>query len=176
MSLHYFKGYTPGHQLDNPLIDDIYTQYANVFNIAMVFINELNKDLDTDISKDEIGYIAIYFAASLEKHSNQLINDYKKIAVICTTGGGASYLLKVNLERLFSNAEVTTFALNEVEQINKDFDLLISTVPLNQDQFSIPIIHTKTILNQAEINKIEKDLSLLQESKNKVLGRQSIYY
>jgi lichenan operon transcriptional antiterminator len=157
-----------GHQLDNPIIDDIYTQYANVFNVAMVFINELNKDLNADISKDEIGYVAIYFAASLEKQANQRIDDYKKIAVICSTGGGASYLLKVNLERLFSNAEVTTFALNEVDQIDQSFDLLISTVPLNQEQFALPIIYTKTILNRAEIHKIEKDLSLLRESKNRV--------
>lgn len=158
-----------GHQLENPIIEDIYTQYANVFNVAMVFINELNKDLDADISKDEIGYVAIYFAASLEKQSNQMIDDYQKIAVICSTGGGAAYLLKVNLERLFSNAEVETFALNEIEQIDSSFDLLISTVPLEQKEFAIPIIYTKTILSQAEITKIEKDLNLLRESQNKVV-------
>ncbi|MDT2598871.1 BglG family transcription antiterminator [Enterococcus hulanensis] len=157
-----------GHQLENPIIDDIYTQYANVFNVAMGFINELNKDLDADISKDEIGYVAIYFAASLEKQSNQVIDDYQKIAVICSTGGGAAYLLKVTLERLFSNAEVDTFALNEIDQIDSTYDLMISTVPLQQDQFDIPIIYTKTILNQAEITKIEKDLNLLRESQNKV--------
>lgn len=157
-----------GHQLENPIIEDIYTQYANVFNVAMVFINELNEDLDADISKDEIGYVAIYFAASLEKQSNQLIEDYQKIAVICSTGGGAAYLLKVNLERLFSNAEVATFALNEIDQIDSSFDLLISTVPLEQANFEIPIIFTKTILSQAEISKIEKDLNLLRESQNKV--------
>ncbi|MBO0413505.1 transcription antiterminator [Enterococcus hulanensis] len=157
-----------GHQLENPIIDDIYTQYANVFNVAMGFINELNKDLDADISKDEIGYVAIYFAASLEKQSNQVIDDYQKIAVICSTGGGAAYLLKVTLERLFSNAEVDTFALNEIDQIDSTYDLMISTVPLAQDQFDIPIIYTKPILNQAEITKIEKDLNLLRESQNKV--------
>ncbi|MDU2214139.1 MAG: BglG family transcription antiterminator [Enterococcus avium] len=157
-----------GHQLENPIIEDIYTQYANVINVAMVFINELNKDLDADISKDEIGYVAIYFAASLEKQSNQVIDDYQKIAVICSTGGGAAYLLKVNLERLFSNAKVETFALNEIEQIDASFDLLISTVPLKQTDFGIPIIYTKTILSQTEITKIEKDLYLLRESKNKV--------
>jgi lichenan operon transcriptional antiterminator len=154
--------------LENPLIEDIYTQYANVFNVAMVFINELNKDLDADISKDEIGYVAIYFAASLEKQSNQVIEDYQKIAVICSTGGGAAYLLKVNLERLFSNAEVSTFALNERDQIDSSFDLVISTVPLNQAVFEIPIIYTKTILSHAEITKIEKDLNLLRESQNKL--------
>ena len=157
-----------GHQLENPIIDDIYTQYANVFNVAMGFINELNKDLDADISKDEIGYVAIYFAASLEKQSNQVIDDYQKIAVICSTGGGAAYLLKVTLERLFSNAEVDTFALNEIDQIDSTYDLMISTVPLQQDIFDIPIIYTKPILNQAEITKIEKDLNLLRESQNKV--------
>ncbi|MDT2596941.1 PRD domain-containing protein [Enterococcus dongliensis] len=157
-----------GHQLENPIIEDIYTQYANVFNVAMIFINELNKDLDEDISKDEIGYVAIYFVASLEKQSNQLIDDYKKIAVICSTGGGAAYLLKVNLERLFSNAEVDTFALNEINQIDSSFDLLISTVPLEQANLEIPIIYTKTILSQTEIAKIEKDLNLLRESQNKV--------
>lgn len=157
-----------GHQLENPIIEDIYTQYANVFNVAMIFINELNKDLDEDISKDEIGYVAIYFVASLEKQSNQLIDDYKKIAVICSTGGGAAYLLKVNLERLFSNAEVDTFALNEIDQIDSSFDLLISTVPLEQANLEIPIIYTKTILSQTEIAKIEKDLNLLRESQNKV--------
>ncbi|MGG5372506.1 BglG family transcription antiterminator [Enterococcus sp. AZ196] len=161
-----------GHQLENPIIDDIYTQYANVFNVAMGFINELNKDLDTDISKDEIGYVAIYFAASLEKQSNQVIDDYQKIAVICSTGGGASYLLKVNLERLFSNAEVATFALNEIDQIDSVFDLVISTVTLQQEQFDIPIIYTKPILNPAELTKIEKDLNLLRESQNKAVDVQ----
>lgn len=157
-----------GHQLENPIIDDIYTQYANVFNVAMVFINELNNDLNVNISKDEIGYVAIYFAASLEKQSNQVIEDYRKIAVICSTGGGAAYLLKVNLERLFSNAEVQTFALNESDQIDPSFDLVISTVPIEQKQFASPVIFTKTLLSQTEIAKIEKDLNLLRESQNQV--------
>lgn len=157
-----------GHQLENPIIEDIYTQYANVFNLSLVFINQLNKDLDVEISKDEIGYVAIYFAASLEKQSNQMIEDYQKIAVICSTGGGAAYLLKVNLERLFSNAEIATFALNEIDQIDPSFDLVISTVPLEQEQIELPIIFTKTILSQAEISKIEKDLNLLRESHNQV--------
>ncbi|MDT2758957.1 BglG family transcription antiterminator [Enterococcus xiangfangensis] len=158
-----------GHQLENPIIEDIYTQYANVFNVAMIFVNELNKGLDVEISKDEIGYVAIYFVASLEKQSNQLIDDYQKIAVICSTGGGAAYLLKVNLERLFSNAEVDTFALNEIDQIDSSFDLVISTVPLEHADLGLPIIYTKTILSQTEIAKIEKDLNLLRETQNKVL-------
>lgn len=157
-----------GHQLENPIIDDIYTQYANVFNVAMIFVNELNKGLDVEISKDEIGYVAIYFVASLEKQSNQLIDDYQKIAVICSTGGGAAYLLKVNLERLFSNAEVDTFALNEIDQIDSSFDLVISTVPLEHANLEVPIIYTKPILSQTEIAKIEKDLNLLRETQNKV--------
>ncbi|STD70225.1 lichenan operon transcriptional antiterminator [Enterococcus malodoratus] len=55
-----------------------------------------------------------------------------------------------------------------MDQIDSSFDLLISTVPLEQANFELPIIFTKTILSQAEISKIEKDLNLLRESQNKV--------
>ncbi|MGM0240176.1 BglG family transcription antiterminator [Enterococcus sp. AZ103] len=153
-----------GHQLENPLIEDIYTQYANVFSLALTFIDLLNEGSDVKISKDEIGYVAIYFAASLEKYANQVVDDYQKIAVICATGGGASYLLKVNLERLFAKAEVTTFALNEISRIGNQYDLLISTVPLETDQIDLPVIFTKPILNAKDLSKIEKDLTILRES------------
>ncbi len=157
-----------GHQLENPIIEDIYTRYANVFNLSLEFITTLNKKLETKISKDEIGYIAIYFAASLEKQANQAMDNYRKIAVICATGGGAAYLLKVHLERLFSNAEVTTFPLNELERIGSQYDLLISTVPLAYKPL-IPVIFTTSMMTERDLHKIEQDLSLLREAADKPL-------
>lgn len=154
-----------GHQLDNPLIEDIYTRYANVFNLAIEFIASLNADLNTTISKDEIGYLAIYFTASLEKQSAQELEQYRKIAVICATGGGASYLLKVTLERLFANANVETFSAMELAKIDQSYDLVISTIPLENPPAKIPIVYTKAVLTDVEIRKIEQDLNLLRENK-----------
>ncbi|MHC5227780.1 BglG family transcription antiterminator [Enterococcus sp. LJL99] len=151
--------------LENPIIESVYTRFTNVFNVSLDFIASFSQDLENNVTKDEIGYIAIYFAASLEKQSTQVIKSYQKIAVICTTGGGAAYLLKVNLQRLFSQAKIETFALNELNSIDDRYDLLISTVPELEKINRIPLIFIKDISAENELNKIEQDLNLLKESK-----------
>ena len=151
-------------QLENPIIESVYTRFTNVFNVSLDFISSFNQELEEYVTKDEIGYIAIYFAASLEKQSSQVMKSYQKIAVICTTGGGAAYLLKVNLQRLFNQAKIETFALNELEQIDTSYDLLISTVPGLAKINQVPLIFIKDISAESELTKIEQDINLLKES------------
>jgi Transcriptional antiterminator len=152
-----------GHQLENPMIEDVYTRYANVFTITYEFVQLIAQPIQQAISKDEMGYLAIYFAASLEKQAQKEITRYKKIAVICATGGGASYFLKTKLEQIFTNAQVATYSLIEVEQIGT-VDLIISTVPTEIEAAQAPVIHTQALLTEKEINKIQQDLLLIQES------------
>ncbi|MGC6769458.1 BglG family transcription antiterminator [Enterococcus sp. LJL128] len=152
-----------GHQLENPIIEDVYTRYANVFTIAYDFIQLISNNVEVTITKDEMGYLAIYFAASLEKKSQEEIKRYKRLAVICATGGGASYLLKTKLEQIFVNAEVQTFSIIEAEAIDETYDLIISTVPIELKVDRIPVIYTQALLTEKEIKKIQNDLLLIQE-------------
>ncbi|WP_086350624.1 BglG family transcription antiterminator [Candidatus Enterococcus clewellii] len=153
-----------GHQLENPIIEDVYTRYANVFTITYEFIQLISDTINVAVSKDEMGYLAIYFAASLEKKSQEEIRRYKKIAVICATGGGASYFLKTKLEQIFVNAEVRTFSVMEANGIDTTVDLIISTVPIELAGNRIPIIYTQALLTEKEVKKIQKDLLLIQEN------------
>ncbi|MBL1229179.1 BglG family transcription antiterminator [Enterococcus sp. BWB1-3] len=153
-----------GHQLENPIIEDVYTRYANVFTITYEFIQLISDNVEVKISKDEMGYLAIYFAASLEKTSQKEIKRYRSIAVICATGGGASYFLKTKLEQIFANAEVQTFSIIESNEIDEDFDLIISTVPIEQKFTKIPVIYTQALLTEKEIQKIQNDLLLIREN------------
>lgn len=152
-----------GQQLDNPLIDDLYTRYANVFNVAFDFIRCLNDidDFTRTISKDEVGFLAVYFAASLEKQSLKNIDKYKHIAVICTTGGGAAYLLKVRLEKIFHQAKIDSLSFHELDKIVNDYDLVISTVPLDKTTISIPIIYINEYFSDQEIVKIEQEIRMI---------------
>ncbi|MBL1227319.1 BglG family transcription antiterminator [Enterococcus sp. BWR-S5] len=154
-----------GHQLENPIIEDVYTRYANVFTITFEFIQLISDTIDVSVSKDEMGYLAIYFAASLEKKSQETIRRYKKIAVICATGGGASYFLKTKLEQIFVNAEVRTFSVIEAGSIDDSVDRIISTVPIELAENKVPIIYTQALLTEKEIKKIQKDLLLIQENR-----------
>ena len=153
-----------GHQLENPMIEDVYTRYANVFTITYEFLQLISDTINQTISKDEMGYLAIYFAASLEKQAQKEITRYQDIAVICATGGGASYFLKTKLEQIFANAHVETYSMIETEKIGK-VDLIISTVPVEIEAPQAPVIHTQALLTEKEITKIQQDLVLLQENK-----------
>ncbi len=158
MRLHY------NMQLDNPIIEDIYTRYANVFNSALFFIQLIGKEYSLTVSKDEIGYVAIYLAASLEKEKNRILSQYDKIAVVCSSGGGAAFLLKIKLESLFSTGMIETFSINEIAKIKQgNFDVVISTLPLVDPLFRVPVIEVSNLLNEKELNKIRDTLFLAGE-------------
>lgn len=152
-------------QLDNPIIEDLYTRYANVFNISISFVQYLQDNEDFIITKDEIGYVAMYFAASLEKERNQKFRMYKKIGVLCSSGAGAAYLLKMKLESAFTNAEIVTFSMYELDKLrNSDCDVVITTFPLTIDDLDIPVIETALLPGDQELARLKDTLAFSAET------------
>lgn len=160
-----FKRLSTNHQLTNPLIDDVYVKYANVINASIDFMNYLNKDLTHKLSKDELGYIAIYFAASLERQKLMEMENYQNIVVLTQDGRGAGYLLETGISRLFPKAKIKTISLNQIHRkIDEKDDLVISTICIPDDTFNIPIIQIDPILSNDNLNKVEKSVRLLNEN------------
>ena len=142
--------------LNNPLIDEVYSAYANVFLLAIKFSDHIKKTFGFDISKDEVGYIALHFAAHFERKKSRTIERFKKITVICTSGGGSAQLIKLKLQSLFPKATVTTTSLNAMER-EPDADLILSSIPIEQES-KVPIIHIKELLDENEVRRIEEIL------------------
>lgn len=159
-----FKRLSTNHQLTNPLIDDVYVKYANVINASLDFMNYLNKDLTHKLSKDELGYVAIYFAASLERQKLMEMENYQNIVVLTQDGRGAGYLLETGIARLFPKAKIKTISMNQIHKIDKKDDLVISTIYIPDDTFSIPIIQIDPILSNDNLDKVEKSVRLLNEN------------
>lgn len=159
-----FKRLSTNHQLTNPLIDDVYVKYANVINASLDFMNYLNKDLTHRLSKDELGYVAIYFAASLERQKIMEMENYQNIVVLTQDGRGAGYLLETGIKRLFPKANIKTISINEMHKIDAKDDLVISTVCMPDDSFDIPIIQIDQILSNDNLNKVEKSVRLISEN------------
>ncbi|KRM15781.1 hypothetical protein FD31_GL000879 [Companilactobacillus nantensis DSM 16982] len=159
-----FKRLSTNHQLTNPLIDDVYVKYANVINASLDFMNYLNKDLTYKLSKDELGYVAIYFAASLERQKLMEMENYQDIVVLTQDGRGAGYLLETGISRLFPKAKIKTISMNQVNKVDKKDDLVISTICIPDDTFDIPIIQIDPILSNDNLNKVEKSVRLLNEN------------
>ena len=170
-----FKRLSTNHQLTNPLIDDVYVKYANVINASLDFMKYMNKDLTRRLSKDELGYVAIYFAASLERQKLMEMENYQNVVVLTQDGRGAGYLLETGISRLFPKATIKTISINEMYKVNDSDDLVISTVTMPDDTFDIPMIRIDQIMSNANLNKVEKSVRLLNENPNRFVDEtQSI--
>ncbi|MEK4039473.1 BglG family transcription antiterminator [Paenibacillus sp. FSL L8-0493] len=148
-------------QLGNPLVEDVYSQYANVFVISFRFAEIVEEQYGFRMSRDEAGYVALHFATHLERMQQRNLEKFKRIAVICSTGGGSAQLIRLKLEAVFPKASVITASITEVEEISsKPVDLILSTVPLATEIKEKPVIHIKQLLDDQEIQRIKEILSL----------------
>jgi len=148
-------------QLENPLIDEVYSKYANIFVIAFRFSEHIEKNYGFKLTIDEVGYLALHFATHFERIKNRSLEQYKRIVVICTTGGGSAQLLRLKLETIFSKAIVVTSSVNELDRFkNEPPDLFLSTIPINEDFTTVPVIHIKQLLDDSEIKRIKEIVSL----------------
>lgn len=175
-------------QLENPLVEEIYSKYANVFVIAYRFAELIEQEYGYKMSRDEAGYVALHFAANLERVKNLSLEKYKRIVVICTTGGGSAEILRLKLESVFSKALIATAAVNEIQKYQKELpDLFLSTVPTEgmETSFSgVPIIHIKQWLDDDEIRRIKEIVSFHIKHENnktsipslKELFKEELFY
>ncbi len=142
----------------NNLISEICIRYPMIFNIAIRFADMLKEKYDVEATHDEVGFVATHFAAHMEKERELRIRRFNRIGVVCSTGGGSAYLIKLQIESLFVKAEVETFSFLQLEELAAfQPDLIFTIVPLNRE-FSAPIIYIKELLDDQDLIRIRQVL------------------
>lgn len=140
----------------NGIIEEILIRYPMVFNIAIKFSEILSKKYGVEITEDEVGFIATHFCVHMEKEEHQRYLNINKIAIVCSTGGGSSYLLQMKIRTLFRKAETRAFSfydLKDIEEFKPDVILSIKELDL---KLNIPIIIIKEFLDDDDIVNIKK--------------------
>lgn len=136
----------------NPLIDDIKSEFSNVFYKLKAIINKLQtKHFSRNLSEDEIGYLAIYFQNTLEKIGKQL-----DVLIVCTTGIGTSHLLKTRVTNHFPILNIKgVISFNELEKYNDmGIDLILTTV--NLPSTDAPQLVINALLDKGDVNIINQ--------------------
>lgn len=155
-------------QLENPLIDEMKLKYSNVLVVSFRFGELIEKKYGYTLSRDEIGYIALHLAAHFEKEKQKLLEKIKRIVVICSTGGGSAHLIRLKLEKLFSNSVIMTVSNNNLDIFKEDLpDLFLATIPLDNEYEGVPIIQIKNFFDDIEIKHI-MDVTTQQISARKM--------
>ena len=159
----------------NPIIDELLIKYPMVFNIAISLGDLLKEKYDVSAPKDEIGFVATYFILHMEKEVIHKLKKYNKIAIVCSSGGGSAYLIKLKMENLFSSAIIETFSLlqmNELENFNPDIIFSITNLNITT---TVPVIFIKELLDDYDILNI-KQLVMFEKFDKAFVDKTKEYY
>ncbi len=150
--------------LSNPLVNEISVKYPVNFNIAIQFVQELEKAYHVTVTQDEIGFIATHFAAHMEREARALLGNFNRIAIVCSTGGGSAFLIKLKLESLFIGKDIKTFSLLEESELTKYHPDVIFTISDLYGKYDVPIIKINELLDDNDILKIKNMFNLGQHN------------
>ena len=88
----------------------------------------------------------------------QKLQLYDRIGVVCSSGGGSAYMIKLQIESLFPKATVKTFSFLQQDAL-LDYcpDLVFTIMPLSFD-IQAPIIYIKELLDDKDLQRIKQIL------------------
>ena len=141
-----------GLPMKNPIIDDI-KENQIAYMLATVSTYPINKKYKTQISDDEIGYIALHIASAMENNSHKK----RDILVVCGSGNSSAQIMKAQIEKNYKDQlnTLTLTSLGDLCLYNLDnFDFIVSSVKINQ-LTSTPIVYVDIIFKQRDFDKIE---------------------
>lgn len=141
-----------GMSISNPVIREIEKDYEQLFEIIKQSVSTVFPD--DYFPDDEIGYLVLYFAVSLDNITKKTF----RILVVCSSGMGSSKMLASRLEReipeIYVRKIVSLIGLGK-EDLN-DYDLILSTIPLYLD--SEAYLKVSPLLNQQELALVKEKI------------------
>lgn len=147
-------------QLENPLLDDIKSNYKSIFEEVKKYIKPFETYSNAKITEDEVGFVTLYFAILFEQSTKETrFSSTPKVILVCNYGIGTANLL---LSRLTFMYDINIVAVVSVSRfldmkITNEIDLIISTIKLPSNSTgNIPNIVVDALLKQNNIEILDR--------------------
>lgn len=148
-------------QKENPLLETIKKVYSFPFNICLLSMENLP---GLQLTEDELGYVALHVAASLERKKKSILKK-KKVLIVCGQGVSMSRLVETILHKEFDYEleilDSVSFALFKT-QGPKSADFIVSTIPISKSE--IPVV-------ELDFLQLEKGIKQIKELARKTLKK-----
>lgn len=116
---------------ENPMLDEIKTRYPLAYCMAVDAAGVLQGHYGSALTADEMGYLAISFALSLERQKTE--RPKKNILVVCASGRGSARLMEYRYRREFGEY-LDRIEVCDVRHLDEarlaGIDYVFTTVPL----------------------------------------------
>ncbi len=161
-------------ELQNPLIDLVSSRYANVFLVALRFVELWNTIEFVDISIDEIGYIALHFAGHFERKKLETLNSVRRVLIVSELGRGNMFLNKHKISSILPNATIGTASIISLDEIDAmDLDVVFSSVDFesDKDDCQTPIIKIDELIEEEDLPNLKEAVLACQNIERTTLNR-----
>ncbi|WP_353458078.1 BglG family transcription antiterminator [Staphylococcus coagulans] len=139
----------------NPLKNDIYTQYPELIEVITQHIWIFEALYHVSFSEDEIAYLVIHFASCFERLTIE--NEHKiRVVLLCGSGIGTSQLLKAKLSKVYPEFDIldaySLYQIDESELLRRGVEYVITTVPIELS--SIQCIKVSPFLDKKDRDQL----------------------
>lgn len=152
--------------IKNDLLNDIESEYTQTFK-QVAYVSQMVQQVfhTNPISKDEIGFLTLYFVKYKE-----LIPIKKRVLIMCSSGVGTSELLKVKVKKAFPELEIIAVVSARQYQKNQtqfsNIDLILTTVHLTISS-ETPMILVNSVFTKQDENRVKEKLGEIENGSEK---------
>lgn len=141
--------------MQNPLLEETKRRFPLAYSMASYSSSVLARTYQTEISEEELGYLALSFALALERQKSGI--PKKNILVVCASGLGSARLLEHRYRSEFSDY------VNRIETCDaaavpgwdySDIDYVFTTVPLSVTP-PVPVREVSFFLEEHDIDDLK---------------------
>lgn len=147
-----------GLPVSNPLQDEVRERYPEVFAVAADILSEVGSVGGTATPPEEVGFLTMYLAGSLERHR---LRPKIRVTVVCPAGMATAWILVSRLLAEFPQVEVVRVvskAAFELDDEDRDTDLIVSTVPLEGSEQAAQSLVVSPLLRERDVRRLSRIL------------------
>ena len=121
--------YRYGIQLGNPMLDDIKTQYTELFEITKKACEYLEQQIGVPIPDGEVAYLTLHFGGYIE--GRHTVKRFLSILIVCPNGISTGNMLRKEVRTLIPQArKIDVISLSQY-RLDNNYDVTISTVAID---------------------------------------------
>lgn len=151
-----------GHMnIINPVLDDIKTEYPDVYKRTQKVSDVLSRALHMPVSDEETGFLAMHFGAAQERISSRNVPSRRRveIGVVCASGFGVARLMLTKLaDRLGDKANIKPYGKQDITDfVASNTDFFVSTMDL--EEMGIDYVQVNPMITDKDFEKITAKIS-----------------
>jgi mannitol operon transcriptional antiterminator len=154
-----------GIQVKNPLVNEIKKYYGELFKAVDYACRLVFSKYNIKMPQDEIGYITMHIGAAIERNNSH--NRKLSALVICPNGVGTARILSNKIKAAIpSIASIDISSFKDWSESNSNYDIILSTVNIEQKTDSKKIIIVSPFLQDRDIDEINDFIKSYKPRKN----------